>query len=529
MTSFRQDNSEPLEELGQRYKLQHQLREEPWGEVWLAADRLLHTEVALKLYPRADPDWAEGQKILAREAALSFILRHPLILGISFLGEAEDGLYLVEEPFDGESLMARLSQKQHLSVPQTLRLLEQVGQALAFAHQQGLAHQSLNPLHILLKGDEVRVANFASPPTDGDKAIHLELKAYIPPEVLHGEEVSPAGNIFSLGVLGYRLLAGSLPYPLTFDEPFPYRLETMPVDLEEIPLPLQNLLLQCLSPDPEDRFTDAGTFLTQLRQLRDTWQTSGRETWFSEEASEPKAAWPGFGSGAGGFLGKIWHDGKVWGEKLVASLRGQSPRLALSSRHLRWGLGLAGILIILVIAGVQVKGLLLPSPEPPAPATATATPAPSAVPPLAEQEEPAAPAAEPGPAQTPAPAPGAAVRPSQGQPPLVAAPPPSVAPKPEKPVHKEEKYMLIAGTYPQLYQARTMARRLKAKKFQAYLAKIAVKGKPPAYQVRLGPFPDRKGAEETAKRLKAQEHLSPRLVKIKPKAAQAATARGGNR
>ncbi|MHB8067911.1 MAG: protein kinase domain-containing protein [Desulfobaccales bacterium] len=520
MTSSRQD-SEPLEELGQRYQMQHQLREEPWGEVWLAADRLLHIEVALKLYPRADPDWAEGQKILAREAVLSFVLRHPLILGVSFLGEAEDGLYLVEEPFDGESLMALLSQKQRLPVPQTLRLLEQVSQALAFAHQQGLAHQSLNPLHILLKGDEVRVANFACPPADGDKALHLELKAYTPPEVLHGEEVSPAGNIFSLGVLGYRMLAGSLPYPLTFDEPFPYRLETMPVDLEEIPLPLQNLLIQCLSPEPEDRFADAGAFLTQLRQLRDSWQTSGRETWFSEEPSASKKAWPRFGSGAAGILGKVWHTGKVWGEKLYSSLSGHSPRLALSSRHLRWGLGLAGILIILLVAGIQVKRYLAPPPEPATETAATAAPATGAVPPLAETEEPAAAAAEPAPAP--------AVRPGQGHPPLAAAPPPAAASRPEKPALKEDKYMLIVGTFPQLDQARTLARRLKAKKFQAYLAKTTVKGKPPSYQVRLGPFPEKKAAEETAKRLKAQEHLTPRLAKIKPKAAQAAVAPGASR
>lgn len=524
MTRSRQDDSEPLEELGQRYQLQHQLREEPWGEVWLAADRLLHTEVALKLYPRTDPDWTEGQKILVQEAALSFMLRHPLILGVSFLGEAEDGLYLVEEPFDGESLMAHLSQKQRLPVPQTLRLMEQISQALAFAHQQGLAHQSLNPLHILLKGDEVRVANFACPPADGDKALHLELKAYTPPEVLHGEEVSPAGNIFSLGVLGYRLLAGSLPYPLTFDEPFPYRLETMPVDLEEIPLPLQNLLIQCLSPDPEDRFADAGAFLTQLRQLRDSWQTSGRETWFSEEPSEsPKTAWPRFGTGAAGIWGKVWHHGKVWGEKLYSSLRGHSPRLPLSSRHLRLGLGLAGILIILLVVGVQVKRYLVPPPEPVTETAATAAPAPSAVPPLAETQESAAPVAEP------APAPATAARPGQGHPPLVAASPPAAAPRPEKPVLKEDKYMLIVGTFPQLDQARTLARRLKAKKFQAYLAKTAVKGKPPAYQVRLGPFPEKKAAEETAKRLKAQEHLTPRLAKIKPKAAQTAATPGGTR
>jgi serine/threonine protein kinase len=510
MTSSRQDNPDPLEELGQRYELLHQLREEPWGEVWLAADRLLHTDVALKLYPRTDPDWAEGQKILAQEAVLSFILRHPLILGVSFLGEAEDGLYLVEEPFDGESLMARLSQKQRLPLPQTLRLLEQVSQGLAFAHQQGVAHQSFNPLNILLKDEEVRVANFACPPGDGDKAIHMELKAYTPPEVLHGEEVSPASNIFSLGVLGYRLLAGSLPYPLTFDEPFPYRLETMPVDLEEIPLPLQNLLLQCLAPEPEDRFADAGAFLTQLRQLRELWRGESSENWFPEEPQKSNVAWRQFGPGSGGIWGKIQSSGQRLGERLSAGLRGLSPRLAPASRRLWWGLGLGGIIIILLVIGLQIKSHLALAPEPPTVAGSTITPGPSAGPPLTETAEPAIPAAH-----TPA------VRPSQGHAALPGPPAQLAAPRPEKPRVKEEKYLLIAATFSQLNQARTLARRLKAKKFQAHLAKTSAKGKP-AYQVRLGPFPEKKAAEETAQRLKSQEHLTPRLLKLKPKPAKAA-------
>jgi len=517
MTSSRRDDPEPLEELGQRYELLHQLREEPWGEVWLAADRLLHTQVALKLYPRKDPDWAEGRKILAREAVISFILRHPLILGVSFLGEAEDGLYLVEEPFEGESLMDRLSQKQRLPLPQALRLLEQVSQALAFAHQQGVAHQSFSPLHILLKGADVRVANFACPPGDGEKAAYLELKAYTPPEALHGEEVFPAGNVFSLGVMGYRLLAGSLPYPLTFDEPFPYRLESMPVDLEEIPLPVQNLLLQCLAPEPEDRFADAGAFLTQLRQLRDTWQTSGQEIWLPEEQQESKAAWPQFGAGATGILGKVLHYGKVGGEKIYTRLRGLLPRLAPGSRRLSWGLGLAGLLIVLLVVGIQLQRYSGPRPEPPAAGGPAVTPTPGAGPPLTETDEPVAPA-EPAPA----------VRPGQGHPAAAVAPSPPAAPKPEKPALKEDKYMLIAGTFPQLDQARTLARRLKAKKFPAYLAKTTLKGKP-AYQVRLGPYPDKKAAEETAQRLKKQEHLTPALAKVKPKPARAAATPGGTR
>ena len=515
MTISKQDDQESLEELGQRYELLHRLREEPWGEVWLATDRLLHTEVALKVLPRTDPDWDAGRKILAREAVLALTLRHPLILGVFFLGEADDGMYLVEEAFTGESLMARLARKQRFSVPETLRLLERVGQALAFAHQRGVAHQTLNPLHVLLRDDEVRVANFACPATDDEQATHLELKAYTPPEVLHGEEAFPVGNVFSLGVLGYRLIAGSLPYPLTFDEPFPYRLETMPVDLEEIPLPLQNLFLQCLSPEPEDRFADAGVFLTQLRQLRDASPGGSRDTWLLEEPGKSPAAWRQFGPGVAGILGRIGRGVKSCGAKLYAALGGLRTRLAPASRRLWWGLGLAGTLLVLIILGIQVLRPSVPSPPPPPVTGATAAPSLNAGPPLAETAEPET-QAEPAPA----------VKPGPGPAPITAFPATAAAPQPDKPSLKKERFLVIAGTFAQPEQARALAKRLQGKKYQAQVTKMAVKGKT-TYLVRLGPFPEKKKAEEMSKRLKTQEHLTPRLVQLKPKAAPATATRKG--
>jgi hypothetical protein len=527
MTISRPDDPEPLEKLGQRYELLHQLREEPWGEVWLAADRLLGAEVALKLFLRSDPDWDRGRKILAREAILSLSLRHSLILGVFFLGETDDGLYLVEEPFAGESLMVLLSRKQRFNLPQTLRLLEQVGQALAFAHLRGVAHQAFNPLHILLKGEEVRVANFACPPGEEEPAIHLELKAYHPPEVLHGGEATPVGNVFSLGVLGYRLLAGSLPYPLTFDESFPSRLESMPVDLEEIPLPLQNLLLQCLAPSPEGRFIDAGAFLTQLRQLRELWQGGGRETWLLEEPVRSLAAWrQTWPRRLAGILGKICSGGKAAAEKLFAGLRTSWSSLGPGSRRLWWGLGLAGAILLLIILGTQVQRPPAPAPESSPGSGTISGPSPSGGPPPAEKEEPPAPAAS-----------VPAVKPGPGQPAALTPPAPPAAPahparlaapQPEKPTLKEEKYVVIAGTYSQLKQARALARRLQAKKYQVRILKTVVKGKP-AYQVRLGPFTGKKAAAETAQRLKTREHLKPGLVKLRPKPSKAAASPRGTR
>ncbi len=297
MTQDRPDRTETHEVVGQRYLIVRQLREEPWGGVWLAQDNLLRTEVGLKLLARDDPEWAAARDMFENEAILGLKLRHPQILGVFHIDKAEGFLYLVEEPFAGVSLMTQLSRQKRCSLPQALDLLEHLGQALAFAHQQGEVHQSLSPLTILLQDEDLRLANFAFAPTDDDQPLHLELKAYVPPEVIHGERLTPAGNVFSLGVLGFRLVAGSLPYPLTFDEPFPYRLEYPPADLEEIPVPLQNVLLRCLSEDPEERLPHAGAFVSQLRQAREMIHGVSKEPYASSRSERSRAKWAPTGSG----------------------------------------------------------------------------------------------------------------------------------------------------------------------------------------------------------------------------------------
>lgn len=508
MTKYRPDNPEPHEEIGQRFVVLRQLREEAWGNVWLAQDQLVGVDVALKLFPQTDPQWEAGLKILAQEAMLAPRLRQPQVLGTFFLGEAEDGLYLVEEPFAGETLMACFSRKQRFSLPQSLDLLEQVCQALAFAHQHGVVHQSLNPLQILIQEQEVRVANFASPPGQAEQALHLEHKAYDPPEVIHGDPVTEAGNVFSLGVLGFRLMAGSLPYALTFDEPFPYRLETPPLDLEEIPVPLQNFLLQCLAVDPEERFSDAGACLAQLQQVREMLRSGGRENKGEWGAKEPRLpVWKP--QAAAQHMAQVRDTGRRWAALAWDRLQGLRSRVPQLSRRSWWALGLAGLALVLLVARIGTRSPSFPPPEVSAPSAALKTAA--GGPPMMESTEPTA-LPEPAPAAKPAPGQPPALIPAPAPGPAITAP---AAPPAAKPTPKDEKYLVLAGSYGQLEQARTLARRLQARKLTPRIAKTKT-GTKTTYQVSIGPLPNKKQAEEVARTLKAKEHLNPRITRVKP-------------
>ena len=501
MTYNRSDHPETNEMIGQRYLIVRQLREEPWGGVWLAQDNILRTEVSLKLLARDAPEWAAARDMFEHAAILGLKLRHPQILGVFHVDKAEKFLYLVEEPFPGESLMAQWVRQERFSLPQALHLLELLTQALAFAHQQGEVHQFLSPLNILLKGEDLRLANFAFAPAYGDEPQHLELRAYAPPEVIHGDRLTPAGNVFSLGVLGFRLVAGSLPYPLTFDEPFPYRLEYPPADLEEIPVPLQNVLLRCLSEDPEERLPHAGALVSQLRQARELMHGVAKKSaaWRPEK---PRRRWQPLAQ-AGPQLKKVWEHSLPHAQKVRDAARSHLNTLKLVPRRLLWGVGLAVLTVALIIFGVKVGHRPVLEPQPTTVAAPVALPPVGGGPPLMESDEAGAPG---GP--TPAARPAAGPAPGPVQATATEATPGS----------KDQRYLLVVATYTTMKQAEALQQRLRAKHLRA-VVNIRKAGDKTQYQVQVGPFTGAKAAEDAANRIKTQEKITPKVVKLAPKTA----------
>ncbi len=479
--------------LGPRYALLRLLRPEPWGDVWLAQDRFLHVEVAVKFISREAPEFELARDFLLEEGRLALRLRHPRILAGFYAGEIEEGVFLILEPFAGESLLSRLTRLPRLGPSQALHLLEQAGQALAAAHAQGIVHQGLTPVSVLVEGERLKVANFAFPPRQEEDLSHLELKAYVAPEVLRGEEVTPAANIFSLGVLGFRLSVGSLPYPLTFDEPFPYRLEIPPGDLEELPVPLQNLFLRSLAPAPEDRPPDGEAFLQALAQARELWRAAPREErrgWQTPESQAPALT----------AARKLWEEGAAWGRRLGEGLTPLAARARQAPRRLWYGAGLAVLAVLLLWGGSR----------------------------LLWSSRPAAPPPPEHPVQTVKP-PEAAGPPRPAVPPLrtwETAPPPAPPAAAPAPATREEKFILLVASYSKYEQARALAERLKARQLPARVMRTTPGGTP-VFQVRLGPYSQRAQAEEAARKLRA-EGFTPKLARLKPDTAAKPSA-GRNR
>ncbi len=484
--------------IAERYVILRLLREEPWGGVYLAQDRLLKIEVGLKFIGREAPEFEASRGFLIKEAALAYRLRHPLILTVFHGGENREGFYLVQEPYTGESLLARLNRLERFTLPQALHLLDEVSRVVAFAHEHGVVHQSLNPLNILMEAERVKLANFACPPSLEEQVGLLELRAYNSPEVIRGEGVTPRANIFSLGVLGFRLTVGSLPYPLTFDEPFPYRMETPLADLEEIPVPLQNFLLGCLALEPGDRYPDIMSVLAALEQSRELLRAAPREKSF---LWQPKRG-VSVGEAAKTAAQKLWDESKILSRQLWKKLKPAAAqtldKVKAAPPRFFWGLGLALLTIIFIWAGAKLLKRGTSSSQPLGARGTSTLPATGGPPRAAGSKPPSRPI--PILRSTPA-SPRASQAP---QPPASAVSRPPVS---------GPQYVIPVASYTQLKQALALRNRLKSHNLPARAVRTSPGGKT-VYQVQVGPLTGKQAAQDAARLIKEHEGISVKVVEV---------------
>jgi hypothetical protein len=504
--------------VARRYVILRHLRAEPCGDVWLAQDRALGVDVGLKFMPRRSPTYEAVREALRHEGALALKLRHPHILQVVHFEEGEEGVYLIQETFPGESLLAHLNRLERFRLPYALNLLEQASQALAYAHQYYEVHRSLDPSNVLLDDDSIKLTNFACPPQEEEEpqVTRLELRAYVAPEVLQGDPVTPAANVFSLGVLGFRLSAGSLPYALTFDEAVPYRLENMPADLEEIPLPLQNLLLQCLAPDPRDRFEDAGAFLKALEQRRESFRTPsyGRRMGWNPGINQQAA---GVMESVSRICGQFWEGTKGAAGRItegIQSLR-EHEEEGMARRLL---IGITGAVLALILLIWGGRTLLRNTATPPAPLSSVSAPS--------APESHAASEVKPPQAGVP-PVKAAAESAQAPRAPVVSTPAAHPAPPKETKTATpppKEHYLLYVATYRDYGDALVVKKKIQAKNIPVKVYRGAA-DKKLYFAVKAGPFTSKKQAEDVASRLKSGLHLaqSPKLVKIKDEAPKTKT------
>jgi serine/threonine protein kinase len=263
------DLSEPL--LSARFESARLLARGGMGAVYVAWDRLLSRRVAIKvLAPELASD-AVARERFAREAALAGQLgAHPHIVTAFEAGEWEHRPYVVFEYMPNGSLAERLWESGRPPRSKTLRWLEQVAEALDYAHGAGVVHRDIKPENLLLDADEnINIADFGVSRRDGETTLtaHGEVigtAGYFAPEQIAGQSATAAGDRFALGVVAYQLLTGQLRTAETRDRA----------------APVEAVFDRALAEQPDRRYPTATAFVGALREAlgSDPAQTEVRRT-----------------------------------------------------------------------------------------------------------------------------------------------------------------------------------------------------------------------------------------------------------
>ncbi|MBK5306528.1 MAG: protein kinase [Frankiaceae bacterium] len=255
--------------LAGRYRLDERIAVGGMGEVWRGEDTVLGRQVAVKCLK---PEYVDDQEFRQRfrgEARHAAALSHPGIASVYDYGEQVDpetAAWLVMELVDGEPLSALLHRERRLPAERALDIVGQAAMALEAAHAIGVVHRDVKPGNLLVRPDGVvKVTDFgiaraadAVPITRTGTMVGTAY--YLSPEQASGGPVTPASDVYSLGVVAYECLAGQRPFPGTnpLAVATAHVQEQPPALPDDVPPAVRDLVLGALEKDPARRPVHAG-------------------------------------------------------------------------------------------------------------------------------------------------------------------------------------------------------------------------------------------------------------------------------
>lgn len=265
-----------LTQLG-RYRILGELGRGAMGVVYRAEDPVLDRPLAIKtiFISAEDADRKEYEARFTQEARAAGKLAHPGIVTIYDVGREGDLIYMAMELLEGTDLATRAAQNR-FSIAEGVGIVEQVADALAFAHDRGVVHRDIKPPNIMLVGrGRVKIMDFGiarmrSSDLKTQTGMMLGTPRYMSPEQVAGRPVDQRSDIFSLGTVLYEVLTGTKLFSGADATEIMYNVAQLrPVPPSrinrQVPSMLDLVVAKALEKDAAERYQDAHQFAADLR------------------------------------------------------------------------------------------------------------------------------------------------------------------------------------------------------------------------------------------------------------------------
>jgi len=264
-----------------RYKIIREIGRGAMGRVYLGQDPRINRTTAIKTFRFSDdfePEEIQKMKdMFFREAESAGTLSHANIVTIYDAGEEEGLAYIAMEFLDGSNLEKFTKKGNLLPIPKTIDYLFHVADALDYAHQKGVVHRDIKPANLMLlnngtlKITDFGIAKIAST-SQTQAGVVKGTPFYMSPEQFSGEKVDGRSDIFSLGVMMFQLLTGSLPFssgtPIELMQEIMKEPHPNPKDLNpQVISPLIKIIDKALEKDRNKRYQRASQMAAHLREI----------------------------------------------------------------------------------------------------------------------------------------------------------------------------------------------------------------------------------------------------------------------
>lgn len=253
------------QKINDRYQIIRSIGEGGMANVYLAHDLILDRDVAVKILRG---DLADDEKFVRRfqrEAIAASSLSHPNIVEMYDVGEDDGKYYIVMEYVEGKTLKNLIKKRGALTLPEVIDIMQQLTSAIACAHDSNIIHRDIKPQNVLIKEDGiVKITDFGIAMALNSNELTQTNSVmgsvhYLPPEQANGKGATVKSDIYSLGIVMFELLTGTLPF--RGENAVEIAIKQMKNQIpsvcsinENIPQSIENIILKACAKNPKNRY-----------------------------------------------------------------------------------------------------------------------------------------------------------------------------------------------------------------------------------------------------------------------------------